>query len=726
MFVLQTTIAVLIAFLALTAYNQIQNALAKGRLSRQVDDEKGPLTPSPSADDGDAAEVADESPEGGKRRTAEPQESSADKQLGAFKQLYHKLHNLEYHPGVIPECREVLLSLLSETLFSAIKAPGGSILSIGTFSRDELGNFLRANDATVTDGWEAYLTRRKAGSPREVFSDLEEAKWWLKQAACVKYVDGAWLGHINKASTPFHLRKITKNAWQVMSEELGDGDLAKNHVHVYRKLMQDIHADLPDAGSADFISPQLGLNQLRCWKAAVAQLLISLFPDEFLPEALGFSMAYETLPLHLLKTVKELRELKLDPYYFELHISIDNADSGHAAMAMAAAADYVNMVAARHGPEAAEVAWRRVQAGFVLAEGLPTVPESPSLKRFLWTAEEASIIRVFAAKAPVAHKIHCNSRLRIGRHTLIEWLEPNQFSGEQWRRDFLDDLSCCRPWVVQGDSGRSRLVKELSWEGKMFGSFTQDEVEVVKAWIDSILPRERASANTYSDFIGQLAQGNRVVAAHFWPLPDTPAAATSPAQIGFAPLQVARLVPLWFASATLLENLPTIPSRVADQFGSAIVRVLRAQVGFNDEGPGVSGMDEVRRTDDGEAAGIIELGLQICFRAGLPTPGNLSDAIRLGDERGRQAARWMVALSQRWLASRDLLIGMSWAFMELHEALARSDAGASLLGTDPLALVRIAERERRGLEVCKEEIYLDPERRVRFMEGARTVRSLIQ
>lgn len=85
---------------------------------------------------------------------------------------------------------------------------------------------------------------------------------------------------------------------------------------------------IPAAYDPSFISASLDLGEARCWKAALAQLTVSTFPDQFLPEALGFNMSYETMPLHLLISVNELKELKLDPYYFVLHIAIDNSHSG--------------------------------------------------------------------------------------------------------------------------------------------------------------------------------------------------------------------------------------------------------------------------------------------------------------------------------------------------------------------------------------------------------------
>jgi hypothetical protein len=732
MFILQTTTAVLISFLAIFAYNVLRNRVAKGGPRRKDLETPGsptiPITndvkPSTHKDVHTLCNIV--------------RKESAKLELEAHKQLYYKLHNLEEHPDVLSESRELLLSLLSSTLIDAYKAPESGILSLERFTPESLDGFLKAKDVDVTNRWEAYIARRKAGQPREMFTDKSEAQWWLKQAAPVKYIDGAWLGHINKISTPFKFRNITKNAWQVMSEELGDGDLAKNHVHVYRDLMKDVEAGLPPADSEDFIHARHELNEARCWKAALAQMLISLFPHDFLPEALGFNMAYESLPLHLLKTVKELRELRLNPYYFELHISIDNADSGHAAMAMAAVATYVDVVKQTEGEEAAHVAWKRVQAGYILAEGLPTTPESPSLKTstdsFPRSATEAAVVEIFAAKSFVAHKIHCNSRLRIGRKSLVEWLEPNAFRSRHWQEEFLHDLSNCKPWVIQGDSDKSRLVRELSWEGKMFGSFTQTEVEAVKAWIDDLgepIQTSRPDATAYLYFtqrqpLGILSQQNDILCDY--PVVLTPPQlalfGSSNGDITTAPsysleyLNISNLLPLWFTSSTLLESLPSVPVRAASHFGSALIRVLRAENGFATETEGVAGMDEVRRTEDGGAIGIMELGLEMCKRARLKKPENLRDAVSMGNAEMSEFAEWMVHMGMRWLANSDLLVGMSWGFMELHEILARATKDDAVLSKESMAVLEnIALRERIGLEICRKEIEGNAQQNAEFTRG---------
>lgn len=746
MFILPTTAAVLIAFLALVAYNEVRNRLAKGRPRRK--DLEIPSSPTIPVTNDIKPPLENHDPQLG------VQERDGT-ELRGYKELYYKLHNLEHHPDILPECHMRLLALLSTTLADAFEEPEIGILSVSNFSRENLDAFLTAKDDDVTKRYEAYLASRRAGGPREMFSDKTEAKWWLKQAAPVKYVDGAWLGHINKASTPFMFRNITKNAWQVMSEELGDGDLAKNHVHVYRELMRDMDARLPAADSEDFIHPRHGLTEVRCWKAALAQLLISLFPHDFLPEALGFNMAYESLPLHLLKTIKELRELRLNPYYFELHVSIDNADSGHAAMAMAAVTDYIDLIEKTEGTKAAQVAWRRVQAGYILAEGLPTTPESPSLKAaieepFPRDDLEATVVRIFAAKCAVAHGIHCNSRLRIGRKSLVDWLEPEASKHPDWQRDFLHDLSNCKPWVIQGDSTNSRLVKELSWEGKMFGSFTQAEVEVVKAWIDNLgkTQSETASlpdATTYLQFTRQDDTGTSLEKHDL--LLDYPVLSNEPPACSFvqdfsqagniridAPLaftlnniNIKKLLPLWLASTTLLDSLPSVPVRAASTFGSALIRVLRAQTGFDIEGPGVAGMDEVRRTDAGHAVGIIDLGIQMCQAAGSGTPRNLRDAVSDCNLDITAFAEWMVWMSLRWLTYRDMLVGMTWAFMDVHETVANMDDEHAFLDERGRRILRaIAVRERSGLEVCLREIEVDPARNFEFWRGVGIARRAIE
>lgn len=751
-FVVQTVLVLLLALVAVKAFEAVARLVARSRSGKK--DLESPSSPAfkPTLGEKDAVPYARrESPEQDDAPSPQPvpdvqQNSVQDQGIQLHKDLYFKVQNLEDYPDALLQCWTLLISLFSETLDEALRHRDSGILSVQQYTQEDLVTFLQTENEQTTQQWESYVARRRAGAPREMFRDREEAEWWLKQAAPVKYVDGAWLGHINKITTPFALRRITKNAWQVMSEELGDGDLSKNHVHVYRDLMKDISSGLPEGDTADFIHPRHGLNESRVWKAAIAQLLISLFPYDFLPEILGFNMAYENLPLHLMKTVKELEELKLNAYYFVLHIAIDNAASGHAAMAVDAAAEYIDHMRTTYGDEAAAQTWKRVQAGFILAEGLPTTPESPSMKkprevRFPRDDTEATVADIFKAKAAVAHKIHCNSRLRIGRHSLVQWLEPRAFEEKTRQMQFLHDLANCRPWVIKGSSAKSRLIRELTWEGKMFGSFTQTEVEVVKRWIDDLgasdfdehvywtyTGREEITSNQRLSRHQDVRCDYPVLADDEEPsmhgdpgklsehtnynpsssIPVVHSTLSSPLGIGCLNPDMSKFVPIWFAHPCLLEGFVSIPAKVANKVGSAIVRVLRAQSGFETEGPGVAGMDEVRRTD---VLGLVEVGLEMLRIAGLPEPKDLKEAMEGRDE---AFARLMLHYAMKPMQNMGLLLGLSWAFAELHEAMAESEL---LTPTNQAVLRHIGRRERESLAICREEIEADEILHAKFQKG---------
>lgn len=653
-----------------------------------------------------------------------------EEEMQLHKELYFKLQNLEQYPEILAQSRDLLISLLSEALTDASKNPKSGILTVDHYTRDSVANFLRVKHEKTTQQWEQYLARRRSGGPLEVFRNREEAKWWLKQVAPVKYVDGAWLGHIHKITTPFASRRVSKAAWQVLSEELGDGDLSKNHVYIYRELMKEIGAGLPEGDTVGFIHPRHQLNEPHIWKAAVGQLLISLFPHEFLPEILGFNMHFELLTSETMKVAKELQELRLDAYYFILHISIDNADSGHSAIAMQAVIGFIESVRRLNGNFAAQQTWKRVQAGFILSESLLTASDlthlaKPAVDGFPRNEREAEVIKIFEAKAPVAHKIHCSSRLRIGRQTLSNWLAPDAFASKQWQKDFLDDLSQMKPWVRKGDSSKSLLIQELFWGGKMFGAFTRTEVEVVKRWIDSL---GAPDSLIYWSFTGrtentssQVFQNQDITVDYpvFSPtsveaqsiLSSSPALSlpslNSPFEITAAP-NMTKFLPIWFTHPCLLESFISIPFKTISKSASSIVRLLRAQYGFDAEASIVAGMDELRRT---KVIGLVELGQEMMKRCGLPEPECLKEVL---NNRHTEFALMMLHLSMRPIANAGLLLGLARAFVSLHDSMT---SFTLLSAASREVLSQIARREHDSLDDCLEELKGDEVRYVEFVRG---------
>ncbi|KAH0613874.1 uncharacterized protein H6S33_005760 [Morchella sextelata] len=481
--------------------------------------------------------------------------------LESDKTLYYFLQNLEQFPTALYAGRNRLISLLDETITAALEtAPDdNSILSIPDYSPAAIYEFFRNSESQITERFDSYLLRRRQGGPREIFPNLEYAKWWLRTAAPVKYVDGAWLGGINRAfnSLPNN-RSSQRIGWQILSEELGDGDLTKNHVWVYQELMRSIDADIGRGNERKFIDNCHNPNgEERVWKAAVSQLCLSLWPEEFLPEILGFNMAYESLPLHLLITIQELRELRLDPYYFILHVSIDNGHSGHAAMGIKAVTEYIESLP----PNEVGIAWRRVQAGVILAEGLPTTPASPS-------ELDCSVEKIFREKCFTARPMHAACPAKIGGKSgksLSQWLETEA-------------------WVVRG-SPEQKLVnpRPKSFMGaysEFVGqSFSNASKQIFQDQIDKPPPISIPNVTEFSDLLS----------------PTPISGATTPQS----------LFPILRLSAVPFEHLPSYPAKCATEQGMTAIKILRALYGFKDQNDLCAGMDEIHHSN--ENRGLYEI-----------------------------------------------------------------------------------------------------------------------
>lgn len=619
--------------------------------------------------------------------------------------MFTKLHNLEQNVNVIPEARDLLLSLLAGAVNRGMQTPATGLLSLERYTPDAFISQLQALEGAVAVQWDAYNERRRAGQPRELLRTRDEAKHWLQNQAPLRCVDGAWLGYINKITTPFPLRASTKVLWQVMSEELGDGDLDKNHVHLFNQLLREVGSDLPDAHDPDFVHPRHWNGEdgtgsiagsMGNWRAGVSQLLISLFPHDMLPEILGFNLQFEAMTLNTLRAARELKELRIDSLYFLLHVTIDNSHSGHLAMAREAVTRYLDTVQRLEGPEAVQRAWKRVQAGYALSEHSGDVVVLSQSSQAQWPGEQGlakQVGKMFADKALAADGLHCRCRAKVGRRTLRAWLESDVIIHEDQQREFLEDLSKSTPWIKKGDPDGSKLIQELYWGGKMFGSFTQGEVDLVKAWILSLDGlnttgagnRALAASDMYWQFTGRarndlpcLAAAQDIRTNHPVMPIQTHASACedfTQALVTHLPTiekkDLPKILPLWFAQQCLLEGFVAVPAKTTNQLHSAVLRALRAQYGFDVEKDIVDGMDEVNRGD--QHLGIVEVGLQLasfCDKAAVETQfSSLSQVLLKFPNPFADEILSLAAWPER---NTSMLLGMSSAFVELQEAVVMS------------------------------------------------------
>ncbi|MDP3228284.1 MAG: iron-containing redox enzyme family protein [Acidovorax sp.] len=340
----------------------------------------------------------------------------------------------------------------------------------------DLMAWMEASMQAVHGKYQHYLQTRQSGAPRQYFANRSHALYFLRQVAPTKLVDGSWLyGLCAYADNP-RLSDLVVT----YLEELGNGDADKNHVTLYRGLLAryglDPIDDLPDAH----------------YEQGLIQLALGWNAQEFLPEIVGFNLAYEQLPLHLLISAYELNELGIDPYYFTLHVTVDNTDTGHARRACQAAID-----AAPRMDDGGEY-WRRLRAGAKLGDlGVGTLDV---IRGFNIDHE---VVRIFSHKAPAGHGAHSDFCKVAGRK-VNDWLaDPKNVPA------FLAALEH-GGWIKKNQpAAESRFWNLLQGDrAEMFGVFSPYELQVIHDWIRGDASGDGASfeTTTQAQSTGAVAQ----------------------------------------------------------------------------------------------------------------------------------------------------------------------------------------------------------------------------
>ncbi|MGN8275934.1 iron-containing redox enzyme family protein [Pseudomonas sp. SMN5] len=311
--------------------------------------------------------------------------------------------------------------------------------------------WVEQHSAGVALQYADYLERRKSGGPREFFSNKAHALYFLQAVAPTKLVDGAWLYGVLKH---WHDHRF-EGLLCTYLEELGDGSPAQNHVVIYRKLLAE-HGlqDMPDIDDERYLQ-------------GTVQLALGYAGDEYLPEVIGYNLGYEQLPLHLLISAYELAELDIDPYYFTLHVTIDNASTGHAQKAVQALMQLLPMEADR------EAFWRRVTLGYRLndlGQGSRAIIEAFDLDR--------EVLDMLERKRPFGQHMHSDYCKFEGK-TVNEWLSaPGQLEG------FLTAMQN-KGWIKRHENPQnSRFWTLIEGAGAaMFGVFSPYEKQLLHDWI---------------------------------------------------------------------------------------------------------------------------------------------------------------------------------------------------------------------------------------------------
>lgn len=369
-------------------------------------------------------------------------EAATEQKASATRRLYFELLRGNSSAATLDKARSYLEDQLRAANDLASDLPADIDALDGWFGDNVEGVGARYRD---------YLKGRKAGGPRQYFQNRSHALYFLRSVAPTKMVDGSWLYGVLPRWQDTRFSALIR----IYLEELGEGVPEKNHVVLYRKLLATHGCDRwDDLDDSHYVQ-------------GVLQLALAYHAEHFLPEVIGFNLGYEQLPLHLPITAYELNELGIDPYYFTLHVTVDNADTGHAKRAVESLFDALPRV----GDAAAF--YRRVQAGYrlnMLGASTTSVIADFDL--------EKELIAIFAKKGAVGQHAH-SDYCRVGGRTINDWLaEPSQVP------EFLAALEKGGWFKRHQDPHQSRFWKLIQSEkAEMFGVFSPYEQQVIYDWI---------------------------------------------------------------------------------------------------------------------------------------------------------------------------------------------------------------------------------------------------
>ena len=388
--------------------------------------------------------------------------------------LFHQLMNVEDFPGVLVKARTVVNRWLAQAEQISNDPDTARADRFFAYTPDAFQNRL---DQIYRELVHSASDGDPANDP--VFRTREDLVQRIRQLAPFNLTDGCWLRNIGQTGPMDDVRALL---FSVLMDELGNGEVAKNHCNIYRDLCHSVGLYLPDVRSADFAYDPAFLDSAFTMPAF--ELAISQYSDEYFPELLGMTLYLEWGVVDSKGTRNLFEYLGVDAHFYVMHIGIDNAVNGHGQRAAEAVRLYLAGIHAAGGDAAVDGAWRRIWNGYIAfgytgnvgADLVDLLQHPPSLRDRL--------VGLIAQKAVYGQYNHDEHTL--GGTKINAWFQDPD--------GFLDAL-VAGGYLTPGDWAGSKLRHLLDFEtGPMYRVFSDDEIELWAAYARSLAAAPDAPA----------------------------------------------------------------------------------------------------------------------------------------------------------------------------------------------------------------------------------------
>ncbi|MGR8932851.1 MAG: iron-containing redox enzyme family protein [Gammaproteobacteria bacterium] len=325
-----------------------------------------------------------------------------------------------------------------------------------------------------------------------------DARLWIRQFAPVLLTEPCWLQNITQAATG-----DTQIAADLLQVHIRLTQTPPNAGDRYRGLLLQTDIRLPALCSWEFAQDTEIAADV--YELAVLQLALAQFPRVFLPEILGFTLAYcrmSAVPLQLFAGAGDITSAAQHFVALRQHIA-----EGRIPAVQKAIADYLRVFPAR-----ADSLQQRMQTGLRLyRQALERCWAALRQRQQAAESPYAALLNMLREKAPVAFGHH--GRIQLQGKSLDAWFAASPFDGEGFMTALIQS-----PYVDLERPRNSALFKFFEYNGPMFAVFDEHEIRLFENWLlaESSANSSREVESAASE---NQAEKNRLISPHASPFP---------------------------------------------------------------------------------------------------------------------------------------------------------------------------------------------------------------
>lgn len=271
------------------------------------------------------------------------------------RELFYRLVNIENYANTLPLAAERVARLFAKAEILFTCGVNGRYTDASYFGYSPEALYERCERVY----WEKLV---KPYQPLAEIPDADEVVFLQTTYALGALVDAAWIHRV--ANLGRFERQCDGALFSIYADEVGFGDLRKNHITLIHRALHSMNIRLPHIREAAFMDQGDLPDEL--YGFSLHQLCMALFPDTYFNEILGYNLAIEMFGLGELRLheIQKLRHHGFDDCYERAHLTIDNISAGHSRQAADIIVSYLDEVRRALGDAAVQREWRRVWRGY--------------------------------------------------------------------------------------------------------------------------------------------------------------------------------------------------------------------------------------------------------------------------------------------------------------------------------------------------------------------------